>query len=581
MARTSRDECRWRFRYGGVATAALLAVAGFSPAAHAQDTDTDRLSRLVKLLVQNKILTQQQAASLVEQADRTPAAPRHVPARAPAPAAPAPAVPAAAAPPAAAPGTVRVTYVPESVRQDIAAQVEQQVIQRMKDEGTSPAVAAADWTQRIRIGGDVRLRGERDLLSPDNSPDFPNFNAINGTSNGWDSSGNSGLPPLLNSTESRTRFRLRARLDVAATIADWIDADIRVATGNDNSPVSTNQTLGTPGDFSKYQIWLDRAYVRMHPTGWLAVNAGRAPNPFWTTDLLFGESVNFDGLAVQGTYQAASQLGVFLTAGAFPVFNTDFNFGSTNLTKTASRDAYLFAGQAGADWQVRPDYDLKLALGYFDFERVAGSLSSPCYNPVAYGSCSTDDTKPGFVSFGNTMFPLRNLLVNSSNSTAAQPQYYGLASGFDVLNVHGELSFTKYNPIDVIFSGDFVKNLAFDARKILALNPSNNVSSDSKKFLGGDTGYAFGIQVGHRKLDERWDWNVAVTYKYLQTDAVLDSLTDPDFHLGGTNAKGYILGANLALARDAWLSATWRSANQVSGPTYSADSAMIDLNVRF
>ena len=44
-------------------------------------------------------------------------------------------------------------------------------------------------------------------------------------------------------------------------------AGFRIATGENNSPVSTNQSLGLAnqaqgGNFSKYAIWLDRAFLR-------------------------------------------------------------------------------------------------------------------------------------------------------------------------------------------------------------------------------------------------------------------------------------------------------------------------------
>ena len=42
-------------------------------------------------------------------------------------------------------------------------------------------------------------------------------------------------------------------------------------------------------------------------------------------------------------------------------------------------------------------------------------------------------------------------------------------------------------------------------------------------------------------------------YRYLERDAVLDAFTDSDFHLGGTDAKGYQLGFDLGLSRGAWL----------------------------
>jgi hypothetical protein len=552
------------------------------PASTPAGTESITTGQLIDALVKSHVLTRAQVDTMLQKAQRDAAAPAR-----PAPTRTArtvknPPPGALAAEPVVPPGTVRVTYVPESTRQEIAADVKQQVMQEAQDEGWAAPNQSPDWVRRIRISGDVRLRGESDMFGNGNFNAFPNFNAINSSANGFDTNPNTNpnLPPILNTTENRVRYRVRARLDVAATVADWIDADIRIGTGNDSSPVSLNQTLGQPGDFSKYSLWLDRAYIKMHPTDYLTINAGRGPNPFWTTNLLYYDDLSFDGISAQTAYQFNHGLGGFLNLGAFPVFNTDFNFGTNNIVKNSSRDAYLFAAQGGGDWQINNETKAKLGVGYFSYSNVQGSQSTPCFDPVTNGSCDTDDSKPGFVQFGNTLSPLRNIVQDPSNPNGPVPQYFGLASGFRVLDVHGQVALTNYHPIDVVIDFDYVKNLAFKRSDIINRGPSNNLGSNNA-YEGGDTGYLASISVGHQALEKLWDWNASVAYKYLETDAVLDALTDPDFHLGGTNAKGYILTANLGIAHNAYISAKFLSANQVSGPTYAADVLQIDLNAKF
>jgi len=62
---------------------------------------------------------------------------------------------------------------------------------------------------------------------------------------------------------------------------------------------------------------------------------------------------------------------------------------------------------------------------------------------------------------------------------------------------------------------------------------------------------------------------------------VLDAFTDPDFNLGGTNAKGYIIGAQYAVARNAWLSARYLSAREVYGPPLLIDVLQLELDAHF
>ena len=156
-----------------------------------------------------------------------------------------------------------------------------------------------------------------------------------------------------------------------AQIDDWVSADIRLATGSSNSPISTNQALGgNNGNFSKYDVWVNRVYMQFTPTEWATGFVGRMPNPFWTTDLLFDDDLNFDGTASQLTYRADDRTELFVNAGGFPVFNSNFNFPDFSTEKVKSRDKYLFAGQAGASYKISKDYDVKGALGYFDFETI-------------------------------------------------------------------------------------------------------------------------------------------------------------------------------------------------------------------
>ncbi len=82
-------------------------------------------------------------------------------------------------------------------------------------------------------------------------------------------------------------------------------------------------------------------------------------------------------------------------------------------------------------------------------------------------------------------------------------------------------------------------------------------------------------------LAERWDWNATLGYKYVETDAVIDGLTDSDFGLGGTNLKGFILAGQVALNPKVWVRARYLSADSIAGPTYRADVFQLDLNGKF
>ncbi|MDI4239613.1 putative porin, partial [Bradyrhizobium sp. Arg237L] len=65
------------------------------------------------------------------------------------------------------------------------------------------------------------------------------------------------------------------------------------------------------------------------------------------------------------------------------------------------------------------------------------------------------------------------------------------------------------------------------------------------------------------------------------SDATLDAFADSDFGLGGTNLKGYFLGANVGLSENVWASMRWLSANNIAGSPYAVDVLLVDLNAKF
>lgn len=178
------------------------------------------------------------------------------------------------------------------------------------------------------------------------------------------------------------------------------------------------------------------------------------------------------------------------------------------------------------------------------------------------------------------MFPIRNLQGLSGTETA--PQFYGLAADFGVLDLYGRLDVSKYDPLHIILEADYLNNVMFDHGQIDRKGPVNNSSGGSDgEWEGGNQGFMVRATVGDERVDELWKWNVWLAYKYLESDAVVDAFTDSDFHLGGTNAKGYILGGSLGIARNTALSLRWLSADEVTGPPETINVLQLDLQASF
>jgi hypothetical protein len=66
-------------------------------------------------------------------------------------------------------------------------------------------------------------------------------------------------------------------------------------------------------------------------------------------------------------------------------------------------------------------------------------------------------------------------------------------------------------------------------------------------------------------MAQKNSWQAWIGYRYVQRDATLDAFTDQDFHLGGTDAKGYFIGARYAFEKNSAIGLRWFSAKQIDG----------------
>ena len=100
-------------------------------------------------------------------------------------------------------------------------------------------------------------------------------------------------------------------------------------------------------------------------------------------------------------------------------------------------------------------------------------------------------------------------------------------------------------------------------------------------FAGGNTAWIVGLKAGSPALEKRWDWNVGVNYRYVESDSVVDGFNDSDFGGGGTNLKGYTVFGSVALTPHIALALRWMSADEIGGPTFRNDILQFDFNATF
>lgn len=540
--------------------ASLLATPTF-----AQTSDKEELARLrattqalIDALVAQGLLTRDKAEAILKQAQAAATAP------APQPQAD-----------AAKPNVLRIPYVPETVRQQMREEIKAEVLAQAKGERWGQPDALPDWIGRIRISGDLRVRGQGEFLDKDNVP--AEVYRSQTASPAWS-------PDLANTTTDRQRLTLRGRLEVDARLSDQVLASVRIATGSTgNSATSTSQTLGN--DFNRYTLGLDRAYIRWQPplfTNGLSADFGRMPNPFFSTDLAWPEDLGFDGVAAKLSHAITPQRGLFATAGVFPL---------EELT-LSTQDKWLLGAQVGGEIDLARGVQFKLGLAAYDFRHMEGRREA---SPPPSGP--RNGTTNYFASQYATGLRLKgNTLINLNDPTSTAAPTWGLAAKFRPINLTASLQLDGVLPVPVGVTVDLIKNTGFDAKDIEA-RAGVPLADLREKTNAAQVR----IQAGAPKLSRRGDWQAFTTYRLVQRDAWIDGFTDTTWHLGGTNYKGWSIGGNVGLDRNFWLSGRWTStrnlddgvrflavpgdASSISGNLSSAplriEVFQIDLNARF
>jgi hypothetical protein len=322
------------------------------------------------------------------------------------------------------------------------------------------------------------------------------------------------------------------------------------------NPDSLNQVLGQYG--GRYQTDIDLAYLRwMGGVGrhHFMAEGGKFPNPWLSSDLVWDTDVTFEGVAASYKLglapDAAKPYYWFLTLGAIPVQEIALS----------SNDKWLYAGQTGIDFQASQGSRFRLGAAYYYFKNVAGQRNAPESNLLDY-------TAPPYVQKGNTMFDIRN-----TQDTTQGLNLFALAADFHELDVMAAADFMLSPRYRLSVYADYVKNIGYNENAIFARTGAL-VPPRTK-------GYQAEVSFGRPTLERAGAWRTFIGYRYLQRDAVVDAFTDQDYHLGGTDAQGYFVGADVGLTSRVWMRARYLPFNSIDEPQLNINVWQVEVNARF
>jgi len=428
----------------------------------------------------------------------------------------------------------------------------------IKENCSADKIKLSGGVKELSLYGDIRLRYQYWNVDPQFDPKAPNGDPGNGCQG------------------SRSNFRLRLNSDFKLT-DNWFGG-VQLTTAQTTDTGS--QTFD--GGFKNYNLYISRAYVGWkNDTDWLTVIGGKAPNPFYATDMVWDPNINPSGLIEQVKFhklfalnsgEAATTVSspweITFVAGQFA-----FDDNNEDLSAGQNTDAYLFEEQLIFGYRFSKEVKLTVAPAYllYNAAQINGAVNTEPFSQATDGlPAGTGETRdlsiievPGDISFKLAGMNTKFLWDFSYNTNGAKRtrNIYGLDGGMEAIK-------------------DAKGNVIGEFRR------SDHSSQDD---MGYQVGFLFGQNVKHG------DWSLLTTYRQVGIAAVDPNLNCSDFALSRLNVRGWKISAAYSFSSAVVGQVTYFAADnlrsdliggQATGGAKLADGNSIqlltvDLNVKF
>lgn len=309
-----------------------------------------------------------------------------------------------------------------------------------------------------------------------------------------------------NELRARNRFRARVRFGTNVNPTDEVGATIRLASGNPNDPISTNQDLTKTE--APWPINLDWAYLTVKPgktfniePGWFTLLAGKfaaSTAVYRTSELVWDDDLSPEG--------AAEALNLLEQRDGF-FRNVKINGVQWVVDEVAAAsDPWMYGGQLVTDMAPVLDDSAKWTFAVADYHYASVDEVASRYLSPFTGNA---DPVTGYTSNPNQNAQLvtSNTLTLSAPDVKGHQKVTGFATNFNILDFTSELNFADpfgYGVPAGVF-GDLAYNSQADTR-------------NTGFYVGAGIGKA-GKDWYHDNLLHPGDWGASYTYVWVEKDA--------------------------------------------------------------
>ena len=324
----------------------------------------------------------------------------------------------------------------------------------------SPAQESS-WVDKLEISGD--LRGRFELMTVDDET-------------------------------TRSRMRGRARVGISAEVNEQMRAGVRIATGSDESPTSTNQSIEDFGN--KRAIWLDLMYMAYEPEGIEALDIvlGKMKKPWMAvSDLMYDGDVNPEG--VNAKYASRGPIDVTVNLGYF--------LWQDRVNRDPETDVTMGVGQLAVKSELTERIVLSIGANAFLYNNVEDA-EIPVSESYTGSTTITDDA-----GVAQTVQVVSSRTLNKGNSQDDDGTWtygYELMEGFARLDIQNDI-------LPLKLYADSIVNMASGVKE--------------------DTAFLLGVGTHYKKLS--FDYS----FRDIDADALVGLLADGTSSGGGTGGSGH------------------------------------------
>ncbi len=331
---------------------------------------------------------------------------------------------------------------------------------------------------------------------------------------------------LTDDNVERSRFRYRLRPMITGKLGDdWVFG-FRLENGSGSR--SSNVTMaddGGPWNKTSDAVYVGQVYIGYIPNPNMSFYAGRMPNPFVSTSMIWDPDINPEGLA-EKFKMTSNNITYFANVGQFLY---DSGNPQNSAAPTPNRkDLYLLGWQGGATVMLNKTDSIQVAPTIYQY--VNNSMASKDF---------AGNFSPANVSGINNLLVLDMPMEYDFTTSVASRQ-----------SVFGDVA---YNP---------------------------NAKERATKFGRPDLGsqdYAWQIGYQYGKAKHKGEWDAKIFYQDTGLFAVDPNLVDSDIFDSRTNMRGVVVSGNYLLSDAVTLTLTYANGEGIKQSTVTAGTGDIAL----